>query len=318
MQYKVSTDDLVVLLSLARSRTLAQAALQCGVAASTVFRTVQRMEKGLGRRLFERSRAGYRPTELGEQLCRHASAIEEELQAARGASALTDDQVSGVVRVSAVDAVLHQFVVPALRPLLATHPLLRVELQGSNALRSLTHRDVDIALRSTDRPPEHLVGKRLGAMHFAVYAGRGMRLGKREAVSLPQLATMPWIGIDEAMPDHPGVAWRKRMLPKVQPVLQVNSMLTAVQAIEAGLGVGVVALFHAAQRKSLAQVTPTLERCEIGLWLLTHPESRHLRRIAVVASQIEHQCRATGIDGPDEQDGYPVGRTSASRRRPRT
>jgi len=300
VQYMVSTDDLAVVLSLARSRTLAQAAMQCGVAASTVFRTVQRMEKGLGQRLFERSRAGYRPTELGERLCRNASAIEEQLQAARGASTSTDDHVAGVVRVSAVDAVLHQFVVPALRPLLAKHPQLRIELQGSNALRSLTHRDVDIALRSTDRPPEHLVGKCLGAMHFAVYGGRGMGLGRREAsvLSLPKLAAMPWIGIDEAMPDHPGVAWRKRMLPKVQPVLQVNSMLTAVQAIEAGLGVGVVALFHAAQRKLLVQVSPTLERCEIGLWLLTHPESRHLRRIAAVASQVEQQCLSIGIDGP--------------------
>lgn len=300
MQYKVSTGDLAVVLSLARSRTLAQAALQCGVAASTVFRTVQRMEKGLGRRLFERSRAGYRPTELGERLCRHASAIEEELQAARGASAAADDPVSGIVRVSAVDAVLHKFVVPALGPLLAAHPLLRIELQGSNALRSLTHRDVDIALRSTDRPPEHLVGKCLGAMHFAVCAGRGMGLGRHEAaaLSLPRLAALPWIGVDESMPDHPGVAWRKRMLPKVQPVLQVNSMLTAVQAIEAGLGVGVVALFHAAQRKSLVQVSPRLERCEIGLWLLTHPESRHLRRIAAVAGQIERHCLSSGIDGP--------------------
>ncbi|WP_284619096.1 LysR family transcriptional regulator [Aquabacterium humicola] len=296
-QYRVSTDELVTLLSLARSRTLAQAALQCGVAASTVFRTVQRMEQGLGRRLFERSRAGYRPTELGEQLCRHALAIEEALQAAHGACALTDSEVSGVVRISAVDAVLHRFVVPALGSMLAAHPMLRVELQGSNALRSLTHRDADIALRSTDRPPEHLVGKRLGAMHFAVYAGRGLKRGQRGALSLPQLAAMPWIGIDEAMPDHPGVAWRKRMLPKVQPVLQVNSMVTAVQAIEAGLGVGVVALFHAAQRKALVQVSPTLDHCEIGLWLLTHPESRHLRRIAAVAGRIEQHSLSVGVDG---------------------
>lgn len=300
VQYKVSTDDLAVVLSLARSRTLAQAALKCGVAASTIFRTVHRIEAGLGRRLFERSRAGYKPTELGEQLCRHASAIDDELQAARSASTQLAGQVSGVVRISAVDAVLHEFVVPALKPLMVKHPQLQIELQGSNALRSLTHRDVDIALRSTDQPPGHLVGKRLGVMHFAVYGGRGMGLGKREVstLSLPRLAALPWVGIDESMPDHPGVAWRRRVLPKVQPVLQVNSMLTAVQAIEAGLGVGVVARFHAARHKTLVQASPTLERCEIGLWLLTHPESRHLRRIAAVASQIERHAQSVGVDGP--------------------
>lgn len=299
VQYEVSTTDLAVVLSLARARTLAQAGAQQGVAASTVFRTVQRIEKGLGQRLFERSRAGYRTTELGEQFCRHASAIESELQAARGAASGGADQVSGLVRISAVDAVLHTFVLPVLKPLMDAHPQLRVELQGSNALKSLTHRDVDIALRSTNNPPEHLVGKRLGSMHFAVYGARGLGLTRRDAsaLSLPRLAGLPWIGIDEAMPDHPGVIWRKRFLPKVQPVVQVNSMLTAARAIEDGVGVGVMALFHARPNKVLLPASPTLERCDIGLWLLTHPESRHLRRIATVARFIEAHCRDHGIDG---------------------
>lgn len=299
VQYEISTADLEVVLTLARARTLAQAGLQQGVAASTVFRTIQRIEKGLGQRLFERSRAGYRATELGEQFCRHASAIENELQAARSVSAGGGDQVSGLVRISAVDAVLHSFVLPVLKPLLAVHPQLRLELQGSNALKSLTHRDVDIALRSTDRPPEHLVGKRLGAMHFAVFGARSLGLTRRDAsaLSLSRLATLPWIGVDEAMPEHPGVIWRKRFLPKVQPVLQVNSMLTAAQAIEAGVGVGVMALFHARPNKALVPASPTLEHCDIGLWLLTHPESRHLRRIVTVARHIEQHCMASGIDG---------------------
>ncbi|MDE2593368.1 MAG: LysR family transcriptional regulator [Burkholderiales bacterium] len=297
-QYEVSTDELAVVLALARSRTLAQAGMQRGVAASTIFRTIQRMEKGLGQRLFERSREGYRPTELGEHLCRHATAIEDELQAARSVSCEGSDQVSGVVRISAVDAVLHSFVVPALPPLMAAHPQLRVELQGSNALQSLTHRDVDIALRSTDRPPGHLVGKHLGTMHFAVYGARQMKHSwpSAKALSLPSLAAQPWIAVDDAMPEHPGVLWRKRVMPKVHPVLQVNSMLTAAQAIEAGLGVGVVALFHARHRPDLIPISPVLERCDIGLWLLTHPESRHLRRIAAVARQIELHVLTQGID----------------------
>lgn len=298
VHYEVSTADLAVVLTLARARTLAQAGLQQGVAASTVFRTIQRIEKGLGQRLFERSRAGYRATELGEQFCHHASAIENELQAARGVSSRGGDQVSGVVRISAVDAVLHRFVLPVLEPMLAAHPQLRLELQGSNTLKSLTHRDVDIALRSTDRPPEHLLGKRLGSMHFAVYGARSLGMTRRDAsnLSLSRLAALPWIGVDEAMPDHPGVMWRKRFLPKVQPVLQVNSMLTAARAIEEGVGVGVMALFHARPNKAVVPASPTLERCEIGLWLLTHPESRHLRRIATVARYIEQHCQSRGID----------------------
>ena len=298
MQYEMSTADLALVLALARARTLAQAGSQQGVAASTVFRTLQRIEKGLGQRVFERSRTGYQTTELGAQLCRHAAAIENELQAARGTSSGAD-QVAGLVRISAVDAVVHGFVLPVLKPLLNAHAQLRLELQGSNALKSMTPRDVDIAVPSTDPPPEHLVGKRLGGMHFAVYGARSLGLTRRDAsaLSLPRLVALPWIGIDEAMPEHPGVLWRKRFLPKVQPVLQVNSMLTATLAIEAGVGVGMMALFNARPNKALVPASPVLEHCEIGLWLLTHPESRHLRRIATVARAIEQHCLAHGIDG---------------------
>jgi DNA-binding transcriptional LysR family regulator len=46
-----------------RGATLAEAARRLEADASTVFRSVQRIEKSLGQRLFERSRLGYLPTE---------------------------------------------------------------------------------------------------------------------------------------------------------------------------------------------------------------------------------------------------------------
>jgi DNA-binding transcriptional LysR family regulator len=289
MQYEISTQDLALVLALARGATLAQAAGRLGVDASTVFRLLQKVEKGLGQRLFERGRAGYLPTELGQQLLQHAEMVESELQAARGVLQQGEVEVSGLVRLSAVDAVLNALVVPALAPLLARHPQLRLECQASNELKSLTRRDVDIALRSTNKPPPHLIGKKIGKMHFAIYASkqRAQQLLKKQAtLEAAQLTALPWIAVDEAMPEHPGVIWRKRHLPVVQPVIQVNSMLTAVEAIEVGIGIGVVAQFHARHRPRLVPLTATLPNCEIDLWLLTHPESRHLHRIAVVTRHL--------------------------------
>lgn len=66
-----------------RAGTLAEAAQRLGIDASTIFRSVQRIERGPGQRLFERSRSGYRATPLGAQLARHAERIESELATAR-------------------------------------------------------------------------------------------------------------------------------------------------------------------------------------------------------------------------------------------
>ena len=61
-QYRMSPGDLETTLALVRGGTLATAGERLGVDASTVFRSLQRIERGLGRPLFERTRSGYLAT----------------------------------------------------------------------------------------------------------------------------------------------------------------------------------------------------------------------------------------------------------------
>src|SRR5437764_9774416 len=86
-QYELSAADLEVLLALTRGGTLAEAAARLRADASTVFRTLQRVEKNIGQRLFERSRTGYLPSDAMLEIARHAERIESELEAARAAAA---------------------------------------------------------------------------------------------------------------------------------------------------------------------------------------------------------------------------------------
>lgn len=283
LQYQLSPHDLTVLLALARRGTLAEAGGLLGIDGSTVFRSVQRAEKGLRQRLFERSRAGYRPTELALQLVQHAERIEAELEAARSATQSQGHAVTGTVRISTTDTLLHGLVMPALRSLAFEHPRLEFELNASNELASLTRRDADIAVRATQRPPGHLVGRPLGPIRVAVFAARPS--GVRQAQRL-DLATAPWIAPDEALPEHPSVRWRKRHQPHVAPKYIVNSITSVLEAIAAGLGVGIVPLFLARGRDDLLALTGPLDDAESQLWLLTHPESRHLRRISTVAAHL--------------------------------
>src|SRR5882672_2563808 len=88
--------ELALLLALVRGGNLAAAAQLAGVDSSTVFRTVQRTEKALGQRLFERSREGYRASELGQRLAEHAERIEAELEAARSAAQLQESAIGGL------------------------------------------------------------------------------------------------------------------------------------------------------------------------------------------------------------------------------
>lgn len=280
--------ELALLLALVRTGTLAGAGQLAGIDGSTVFRGVQRAEKLLGQRLFERSRSGYRATELGLRLAQHAERIEVELEAARGAVVPQQaGAVSGTVRISTTDTLLHGLLMPALSTLLAAHPRLHIEASARNELVNLTQREADIALRATNKPQPHLVGRELGVIRSAVFgakpAGRG-RMAKPI-----ELATAPWLAVDDALPEHPSVRWRRRHLPQVTPRIKLNSVHSVCEGIAAGLGVGILPLFLAAQHAGLQALSEPLAECDNQLWLLTHPESRHLRRIATVAQHLAEQ-----------------------------
>jgi DNA-binding transcriptional LysR family regulator len=282
-QFRLNPADLEIMLAMTRAGTLAAAGERLGVDASTVFRALQRIERGLGRPLFERSRAGYVPTEMANALAEHAEAVEAALEAARSTVESEPSRISGTVRITTTDTVLHGLLAPALAALRTEHPLLGFELHTGNELASLTRRDADIAVRATKRPPPHLVGKQIGPIRVALYTAR--RGGVRRFSDV-QASGCDWIAPDDALPEHPSVVWRKRHYPKVAPRYRVGSILSVLEFVALGLGVGVVPLFLAEGRRDVLRLSDPLEECETELWLLTHPEARHLRRIGAVYSHL--------------------------------
>lgn len=278
-QYRIDAADLQTVLAMVRAGTLAGASERLGVDASTVFRSLQRIERGLGQPLFERSRAGYLANELAQSLAEHAEQLEVALESARSTAQLRPELVSGTVRISTTDTILHGLVGPALKGLQASHPLLGYELHTGNELASLTRRDADIAVRATKRPPPHLVGKHVGPLRVALFAPKKGPIKRYEDV---EAGNASWIAPDDALPEHPSVVWRRRYFPKVVPSYRVNSILTVMELVAHGLGVGLLPVFLAQGRADLLQLTEVIDECQTELWLLTHPESRHLRRVSTV------------------------------------
>ena len=287
-QYQLTAADLEVLLALVRTGNLAEAGKRLGADTSTVFRSVQRIEKRLGQTLFTRSRKGYFASDLVLEVVAHAEKIEAELEAARAVSLGTQNEVSGLVRLTTIDSILYNVLMPHLPALAAQHPQLQLELLTSHQVASLTKRDADIAVRATTRPPEHLVGHHLGRAHFAIYGATSLFKGRRAPKSLDEY---DWIALDDALPEDPVGKWRKKHYPKVVPRYRVDSLVAVGEAVRAGLGIGAMSTYKAKHDSTLRALTPELENCSVDLWVLTHPDSRHLRRISAVYSFIAKAIR---------------------------
>ena len=209
--------------------------------------------------------------------------MEAQLEAARSAAQTSPGQVSGTVRITSTDTVMHGLVTPVLNQLLCSHPLLTFDLHCGNELADLTRRDADIALRATRKPPQHLIGKHIGPVRVALY---GAKDGGPKKFDAKVAARVPWAAPDDALPAHPSVVWRKKHFPKVNPSYRVGSILTVAELVGQGAAIGLLPVFLAQSRSDLRQLTGVLDECQTELWLLTHTDSRHLRRIAAVFSEL--------------------------------
>ncbi|POP77880.1 LysR family transcriptional regulator [Pseudomonas syringae] len=287
MQYEISHADLSLVLALVRGRTLARAADLLQVDVSTVFRSIRRLETALGAALFEKNRRGYIPTDTAQAMAEQAERAEQALAAARIALQQGEQVVSGTVRLTCTDAVLHSLLLPALAEFMPQYPALTLELATSNAFANLSRRDADIALRLTNTPPEHLIGRCLGSADYFICG----RPEYREALT-QNPASLPWISPDDSMPDHTSVIWRKQAFPGVLPSYRCSNMSAVSQLVAAGLGVAALTGFTVEGLGAVERLSGPLEGCRTELWLLTRPDCRALRSVQTLLEALAPRLRA--------------------------
>jgi DNA-binding transcriptional LysR family regulator len=270
--------DLELVLALVRGRTLAEAGRRLGLDTSSVYRAVKKLEQRLGVPLFDRHRQGMAPGELALALAERAEAVEVQLDAAN--QLLLDDAtaLSGLLRVSANDIGLHGLLLPLLGPFVRAHPQLQLELQATNQRARLERREADIALRGTSAPPGHLVGVRLGVVRSALWAHRSLL--DRLAPGTPVQA-MAWAvpDADVNLGEYPSRRWRLARYPGVVPQLRCDGMLAVARAVQCGAAIGVAPRFLMAEMPGMVDLSGPLPEIDTELWLLTHPDMRHLRRV---------------------------------------
>ena len=268
-------DDLKVVLAAARNESVAGAARQLGVDETTVARRLRRVEQTLGARLFERTQGCLSPSAAGQRLLATAERVELEVQTGEASIVGQDRRVAGTVRLTAVPLLVNRLLVPALPRLAKRHPQLRLELVAEPRDLSLTKREADLALRfARPRSEQSAVARRVGHLSYGVYG-----LGTAD----PE--TLPWLGYEEAMVDLPPARWLAARCAddkELSASLAVNDAEALFAAVAAGLGKSLLPVALAEQVSGLRRLdkgSPPLSR---ELWLLVHPDLRHLGRIRTV------------------------------------
>lgn len=270
---------LKIFLAIEQAGSLAGAARALGVNHSTVFRRLNTLEKDLGSRLFERQSGGYALTPLGEELRDIANRVDGAFNDMERHIAGRDVQPKGKVRITAPNNLAYRYLPDYLADFNRSYPDIKVELLVSNLEVNMNSRQADIAVRVTDAPPEHLVGRQVRSIGWSVYGSAAYRGKYGFPDDLDALQHHRLIGASGGMQHLPAFVWVERNL--AQCVSARSDDLVAMSSL-AQSGHGLALLPNDQQRPELKALFALPPGKTSNLWLLTHPDLRQVERIKLV------------------------------------
>src|SRR5471030_535345 len=163
-------DRLHCFIAVVEKGSLSAAALELGMAVSSVSRKIDALETELGSRLLLRSSRHVVVTDAGERFLPRARNILAELAEGKAAVQELDSEPRGLLTVTAPAAFGRLHVAPAIAHFLQLHPLLEVDLHVSDDIVDLAARRVDVAVRAGVLPDSDLVASRLATQNRVVSA----------------------------------------------------------------------------------------------------------------------------------------------------
>lgn len=285
----VETRDLMIVFAIARAGSVSAAASKLSLHQATVFRRLEELERGLGVRLFDRIKGKYQITPPGERLCQLAEHHRQTLESFRQSLQGGDLRPTGVIRVTTTDTLGNMLLPNLLAGFRGAHPGIDVELVVSNQFLTVSRREADIALRPTRGAPEHLAGRALCAVAFALYASEDYL--HRHDAGLP-LAEHSWVAPDESLATTTTARWMAANVPEQRVPFRVNSMLAMAAAARAGLGMAALPCYVGDTMRELRRVQGPIAELETQLWLLTHPDLRQVPRVRAFLDYLPEALRS--------------------------
>lgn len=275
----IDWNDIPYFLAVADSGSLSGAASILAVNHSTVFRRINTLEEKLGVRLFDRLPDGYSLTDTGTSVLQYARQAENSVISFERSIAGKDFRLSGEIRVTAPFSMASTFLAPCVAQFQAKQPGIKIEVVVSDALHDLSRRDADIALRATTNPPEYLIGRKVGDFIWHVYASKRYIKKFGQPASMHTLQQHRLIGPDDSLLRLPAFKWLQEHCPTENFVCSASDLTTIAALCAQGLGLAVLpSAYFAPTLVKLFALKPTFVD---ELWILTHPDLRHVARIRV-------------------------------------
>ncbi|WP_210800718.1 LysR family transcriptional regulator [Ideonella aquatica] len=205
-------------------------------------RVVSDLERELGVRLLERSTRALSLTEAGREFFERAHAILGSVDDAKQAMQRVRGEPQGTLRLTCGVEFGLVAVGGWIADYLAAYPQVQVEADYTNRVVDIVHEGVDLAVRVGPLADSSLAARRLGVLDYGLYASAAYLRRHGRPASPAELAQHPQVVYAGTAPQGHWTLVRgdEQQRVKLLPRLRVNTSLAAREALQRGLGIGLL------------------------------------------------------------------------------
>ncbi|WP_074221598.1 LysR family transcriptional regulator [Rhodovulum sp. ES.010] len=278
-------DEVRTAYHVARLGTVSGAAEALGVHHATVIRHVDALETRLGVKLFQRHARGYTPTEAGEDLLQVAQVTAEQFGQLAGRLRGHGSAMTGELAVTTVDS-LTPLLVPALARFQSDHPDLSVRLMADQRLYRLEYGEAHVAVRAGTRPdePDNIV-QQLYVQRCALFAHRAYVAAHGPLGD--DLSAHRFVGPTDETHRAPFNRWLHANVPAGRITFRAGDGRAAVEAVQAGAGIGFVPVWRARELPDLVEMRPPRPDWDVTVWLVTHVDLHRTAKVQALTAALK-------------------------------
>jgi DNA-binding transcriptional LysR family regulator len=282
-------DKLRIFHAVASAGSFTHAGQTLGLSQSAVSRQISALEEEISTPLFQRHARGLTLTDEGELLFGAVTDVLGRLASAEEALKNVHDSPRGTLKITTAHGVGAYWLLPRLGAFLAQYPEVEVHLVMDDKELDLAQREADLAIRMRAPVQADLIQRKLFTVHYHMYASKEYLKDHPAPKTLDEIADHHIIVYGEtAVPEIRDINWlleafKKNTKPGASGkgrVIRINNITGILQAVEAGLGIGVVPDYVAAQHPSLERVLPDVAAPGFDVHLVYADALRQSKRVA--------------------------------------
>ena len=259
-------DDIRIFLTVMREASMTQAAERLMMHQSTVSRRLKALEEGLGCSLVRRGSQGVSPTSSGKRLLELGIEMEKQARVIGDHFRKLRDAPKGLVRVTTVEEIAVQFIIPGLSGFRKRWPEVEIDLLTNFRILDLGRGEADVSVRLVRPEKGDLKAFKLGEFGYGIYASSGYIKQLPQGWSTP-LEDLDWIFMEKGTMQMPEWAYIQEQIPNIRPILRSNSFKTVVATVQAGLGVALMPRGSSYFYPDLERFSNPLDIPKRELWL---------------------------------------------------